>query len=549
MPILAIPTPSRSRHAVRGVPQRLAPARACGALAVLFAAACGAATNGGPDGEVPPGRDGAPPDRRDAQVGPLPEVSCPDEPPLVDTSSPSQVVGDGSPASCTAEALGTAVSAGGVITFACGGEHTIELREALSVTADTVLDGGGEITLSGRGRSRILELRGPPDADTPRLTVQRLTFIDGRGPSSGDDVERGGGAIFRFGGSLTVLDSTFRGHRIAERGPDVAGGAIYSRGGGTTLIARSTFTSNRGANGGAIGSLVAGLTLLNVSLVGNAATGQGAAAGNGGVGGAIYIDGAEEATVLCGVAIRDNDANAIGGGLFRVSNTGTGTFRMDASTIRDNRAPDNGSSIAGGLYLQGLDVAIAASTIAGNEARFAGGLYYGPGCRGSVTNTTIAGNTALSSLGGGAVFDGSPSGLFLNVTFANNRAPGPEAFAGATVGSGVTFRNVVIDGHEAGNDFTPISCLDRLDNGGGNVQWPVQRAGGGSDDPDALCTNGILVQDPQLGPLADNGGPTPTLLPAAASPAVGRGVDCPSTDQRGEPRRRGACTSGAVEVP
>ena len=62
---------------------------------------------------------------------------------------------------------------------------------------------------------------------------------------------------------------------------------------------------------------------------------------------------------------------------------------------------------------------------------------------------------------------------------------------------------------------------------------------------------GDLVTDPQIGPLADNGGPTQTHMPAAESQAIDR-VDpagCPPTDQRLAPRPVGAaCDAGAVEV-
>ncbi len=127
--------------------------------------------------------------------------------------------------------------------------------------------------------------------------------------------------------------------------------------------------------------------------------------------------------------------------------------------------------------------------------------------------------------------------------------------AGAACGSGnadeegdaVTMQNTIVDGHEAGNGWNPISCRDRLLEGGGNIQFPVERAGGGSDDPDALCTTDILVADALLGPLQDNGGPTLTLMPDPGGPAPGLATGCPATDQRGEPRGE-PCTSGAFEV-
>jgi hypothetical protein len=121
-----------------------------------------------------------------------------------------------------------------------------------------VLDGGGLVTLSGGGSSRILLLDSGFDTPTPRLVVQRLTFRDGKSPATGADTAQGGAAIHRDGGSLTVLDSVFDGNHAPATGQDVAGGAIYGFGGGDTLVAGSTFTGNPASDGRAIGSLQGG---------------------------------------------------------------------------------------------------------------------------------------------------------------------------------------------------------------------------------------------------------------------------------------------------
>ena len=61
----------------------------------------------------------------------------------------------------------------------------------------------------------------------------------------------------------------------------------------------------------------------------------------------------------------------------------------------------------------------------------------------------------------------------------------------------------------------------------------------GSVDPDTtidqtIPDSDILAQDPQLGPLAGNGGPTQTQLPATTSPVVNKGIAFGlTTDQRG----------------
>ena len=59
-------------------------------------------------------------------------------------------------------------------------------------------------------------------------------------------------------------------------------------------------------------------------------------------------------------------------------------------------------------------------------------------------------------------------------------------------------------------------------------------------------------QDPLLGPLANNGGPTfyrvPQVNPPPGSPAIDNGSGRPATDQRGAARPVGpACDIGAVE--
>lgn len=49
--------------------------------------------------------------------------------------------------------------------------------------------------------------------------------------------------------------------------------------------------------------------------------------------------------------------------------------------------------------------------------------------------------------------------------------------------------------------------------------------------------------------LAENGGPTPTMMPSVSSPALQSGQGCEPFDQRGMPRDTAACDLGAVELP
>lgn len=469
---------------------------------------------------------------------------------LADVSQPTTVVGDDVP--CTEQGLATAIAAGGVVTFACGpAPVTIPITSPKAVTQDIVIDGGGLVTLDGGDASRILSVPSSFELGTPRLTVQRLRFTRGNSSGvAGSDTARGGGAIWVLGGTLEVVACEFVDNRGPATGQDVAGGAIYSVGSGSVTVVGSSFTGNRASSGGAIGVLFADLTLVETTLVDNAATGSGGNPGNGGNGGGIYSDGNDQVQSLCGVDLVANHANAYGGGMFRVSNDGVGPMEIRETSVLSNEIPDSTTSMAGGMYLQGVQIALSDSTIAWNEARAAGGLFLGPnGTTIDATNVTIAENTALSSLAGGIAISGGVTGTIRHATIARNAAPGPVAFAGATTGgNAVVLANSIVDGSIAGNAWNPISCLAPFLEGGGNLQWPILRASGQSDAPGSLCSASITTADAQLGPLADHGGPTLTIAPAATSPALLPRTGCPDADQRGWPRITGACTAGAIEL-
>jgi parallel beta-helix repeat protein len=453
----------------------------------------------------------------------------------VDTSAPTATVGTGTPASCTAAALQTAATAGGTIVFDCGSAPvTIAITEAITFPKETVLDGGGTVTLDGGGATRILYLDSNYNTATPTLTVQNLAFHAGLGPGSGDDTARGGGAIYRNGGSLVVVDSTFDDNHAGATGQDLAGGAIYAFGGGSTTISGSTFTNNSASDGGAVGSLNGELTIINSTFANNAATGTGGNPGDGGCGGGVYQDGGKEATSLCGVTIAHNQAGAIGGGYFRVSNSHDGSFAMDRSTVDGNSVTAGTTGNAGGLYLEGMTIDITASTISNNMGAYNGGIWLDQSMS-NLTNVTITGNTATASNGGGVWLANPLGGTLLNCTIANNQATADGQVAGAIFGDGMTVTNTIIANNTA--EYDPSCEAPPLTDGSGNLQWPAG----------SLCTAAPLVADPMLGALGSNGGDTLTLLPASGSPAAGLGHGCPATDQRGNARAE-PCTAGAVEL-
>lgn len=308
-------------------------------------------------------------------------ATVPAEARAVDTSKPTRVVGNGSPGSCTSEAVVSAVGAGGIITFNCGPEPvTITMKATAKIKnaqgAKIVLDGGGKVTLSGEGRRRILYMNTCDknqgwttshcqDQDHPSLTVQNLTFADGN--STGETAEGGGGgAIFVRGGRFKVVNSRFVRNRCDQSGPDLGGAAIrvlsqfHNQ---PVYVVGSTFGGASGqggvcSNGGALSSIGVSWVVLNSVLSYNSAVGKGANPARGGTpgggsGGAIYCDGNQFTVRLAGTLVEQNKANEGGGAVFFVSNNRTGTMSIESSTLRKN--PSAGFETPGfpGIYFLG----------------------------------------------------------------------------------------------------------------------------------------------------------------------------------------------------
>jgi hypothetical protein len=456
-----------------------------------------------------------------------PPPTCPQPIQPVDTSKPAAVVGTGTAASCTEAALDKALAKGGVVTFDCGAAPvTITVTSEKALKQDTVIDGGGVVTLSGGGKTRILHLASAWNVTTPKLTVQHLAFTAGYTTDvmNTTATTQGGAAIFRDGGSLDVIDCQFTSNQCASTGQDVSGGAVTSQGVGNTVIVGSTFSGNSGSNGGAVGNLGNGLTVANSTFTGNSATGTMGNPGDGGDGGAIVFDGAMTTMAICGSTFTGNKANAQGGALFRVAYTDEPTL-VDQCTFDGNSA-DPTTGLAGAIYLENTTITMTATTISNNKANYGGGFWVGQSAIANLTNVTVADNSA--NQGGGFWFANDVSGTFLNCTIAGNTSGyGDALFAGSNA---VALQNCILSDGDCKGSLFPAGSGVNLGFMGGDG-----------------CVPGALTGDPLLGPLQDNGGPTKTMLPGAGSPAIGKGMSCPMTDERGEPRKS-ACTLGAVEA-
>lgn len=294
-----------------------------------------------------------------------PDGNCPvpDAAMEEDTQTPDWVIGDGTAASCTSDAVVDAVAQGGIITFDCGSDPvTIMMQETAKVFNNTgpkiVIDGGGKVTLSGSRQRRILYMNTCDedqvwttshcqDQDHPQLTVQNITFIDAN--SKGETEFDGGGAIWVRGGRFKVINCRFFSNVCADTGPDVGGAAIrvFSQYNGLPVyVVHSTFggrsdLGNVGSNGGGISSIGVSWTVIDSLFTHNRAIGNGgnpsqSGTPGGGSGGAIYNDGTTMTLSLCGTIIADNEVNTHGSGIFFVSNNHDGAIRIEDTVIQNN---------------------------------------------------------------------------------------------------------------------------------------------------------------------------------------------------------------------
>lgn len=290
----------------------------------------------------------------------------------INTSHASQIIGNGTPSTCTSAAVVKAVAQGGVITFNCGPKPVTITMTATAKVVNTsqqvVLDGGGLVTLSGGGKHEILYMDTCDkkqiwttdhcvNQQWPELVVQNMTFEDGYSPiqqTPGTPYGGGGGgAIYAEGGQLKVVDSQFLDNRCYKVGPDLGGAAIraisqWSQ--SPIYITSDTFHGGVCSNGGALSSIGSNWDVINSVLTGNRAIGWGAnparpSTPGGGSGGAIYNDGDSYNLFIAGTIMSNNIAREGGGAIFFVADNNIGVLTIKDSTLHDN--PSEGFSTGG----------------------------------------------------------------------------------------------------------------------------------------------------------------------------------------------------------
>ena len=256
-------------------------------------------------------------------------------------------------------------------------------------------------------------------------------------------------------------------------------------------------------------------------------------------GGALWNDGAT--VEIADVAFANNPGGPVGG----VLSTSGGTVNLTNVSFTNDQA-----AIGGALYTH-------YGTVTGNGVTFEDdgtsccgfGAVYLLGGTVTLTNSTVVGSGGASSIGGGIHNGGG------TLTLTNDTLSGNVRGQLMTDTSAVTnVENTIIgSGFSEGDGdcIAPGRPDDVTDENSGPA---ITNDLGHNIDQDGSCkldeTGDSSNVDPDLAPIADNGGPTRTQALLAGSPALGdpSTSDCPSQDQRGFPRPDGSCDIGAFEA-
>lgn len=269
-----------------------------------------------------------------------------------------------------------------------------------------------------------------------------------------------------------------------------------------------------------------------------------------------------------------------------------GTLTVSGCHITGNSSDPGSSSDGGGIFNNDGTLFVNNSTLSGNNAYTGGGICHrrttGGTAAATITNSTFAGNTAPNGFGG-AIFNqgvgtlGNPGAAVVtltNCTLSGNSAAnsfgGAIYNAGVQPGSGsVTLTNCTLSGNSATNGgifnfkvgngagadvilrnniFKTGAAGANLVNSGGAITSQGHNLSNDNGGGFLTGTADQINTDPQLGSLADNGGPTQTHALLSGSPAINGGDDAlaPSQDQRGFFRLGvsdiGAFESGGIEL-
>jgi uncharacterized repeat protein (TIGR01451 family) len=398
------------------------------------------------------------------------------------------------------------------ISFSVGG--TITLTDQLGINSSLLISGpgAGSLSISGDNSSRVITASSGITVTIIGVTIREGSATDGAG-------------IYN-NGILTLADST-----VTRNDASLNGGGIFNADSGTLIVRGTAIITNTATRGGGIVS-EGTLTITHSSVSTNTAS--------------LYAGGIRNRNGTAYIAnstVSGNTATALaGGGIENLASVGGATMTIESCTISGNRTlGTDPNAHGGGIRNIGYTSGITATL--------------------SITNSTISGNTTNRNGGGIAnVFNDDSFAVInlVNSTVVTNTADSDsdETGQGGGIyiqgggGGTVNVKNTIVadNGDNSTVSINP-DCNGTLNSQDYNL---IEAVGGGTGcTVGGTTTNNITGQDPNLGPLADNGGDTWTHALLVGSPAVNAGTctGAPATDQRGVSRPQGTtCDIGAYEA-
>ena len=408
-----------------------------------------------------------------------------------------------------------------VLTNTSGGTTSGELLVGQGLTI--IGPGATNLTISGNNSHRVFEFVAGKTS-----TISGLTISNGRDGADGANASvtcvnnspvytsatpgaAGVGAGILNNGTLTVSNCILSGNRaVGGAGGNGNGAPISGCGGGPNPYTYPPGTATSGADGKG-GAVFNGgtLNLFGCTLSSNSATG-----GTGGTGGPSHdssflpspgkTGGAAAGGAVCNTgSVTLVNCTLAGNAAAAGSGGGGGGTNGYNGTGPPGAAGGAGGNGTGGA-IENLNTANGACTL--NSCTVSGNsVSAGSGGTGGTGSTAGANGANGQALGGGTHAVSGLAFYYTIVALNNAASGGPDVYGG--FGSG---------------NFNLIGKTD-----GSSGTWK-------SEDQ----TGSILAPlPPALGPLQDNGGPTPTMALLEGSPAIDKANSAasgaPHTDQRG----------------
>jgi hypothetical protein len=290
-------------------------------------------------------------------------------------------------------------------------------------------------------------------------------------------------------GDAVVFSPAVTGTITLTSGELLINKSIPIYGPGAKILAINGNAASRVLHSGGVTASISGLTITNGNAVGSFGSG---------------ICNSQSTLTVSNCTLAGNSATIGGGGIYNDGFSGTARLSVIASTLSGNSGAFGGAIDNVGTS-GSATLTVSNSTLANNSAGTDGGAIFSTGQSGGSASLAVIGCTfssnSASTLGGG-IFNNINSTLTIGDTILKTGASGANL-----VNSSGT---VTSRGYNLSSD-----------NGGGLL----------------AATGDQINTDPKLGPLKDNGGPTPTMALLSNSPAIDKGKNFGlTTDQRGAPR-------------